>query len=162
MHHRRQCDAAKFLRCLLLAALIGLVAITYSACLTGSASPGGNGPQPPVSATISVCDNGTPECASATSFGVNTARDLIITVDWQNLPPGNHVQSLAVLIPVGGPYQVTQTTFNAENSMGAFTTTRIFPVAATWIPQRHITGSWTIQVSLDGQLVASQPIELNP
>jgi hypothetical protein len=132
--------------------------------MMGSASPdGGNPPPPPVSAAISICDNGTPDCPPATSFAVNTARDLIITVNWQNLPPGNHVQTLEILIPAGGPFQVTQATFNAASSpTGSFTTTRIFPVAATWITQRQITGNWTVVASLDGQQIASQVVQLNP
>jgi hypothetical protein len=162
MQPRRQSNAAKILRSMLLAALVCLLPLTFSACLMGSASADG-GDLPPVSATISVCDNGTPDCPPATSFGVNTARDLIITVAWQNLPPGNHVQTLEILIPAGGPYQVTQTTFNADGSpTNSYTTTRIFPVAATWIAQRQITGDWTVRVSLGGQVIASQVVQLNP
>jgi hypothetical protein len=164
MNQCRHMSLAENLRTIVLAAMVGSLAISFSACqLASTLADGGNPPPPPVTLAISVCDDGTPDCASATSFEVNTVRDLVINAAWENLPPGNHIQTLEILIPAGGPYQVTQLALNAGASpSGSFTTTQIFPVAATWIPQRKITGDWTVRVSLDGQVFASQMIQLNP
>jgi len=151
------------LRAILLVATVSLLAIGFSACQMASTSADGGNPPPPVMLALSVCDDGTQDCSPATSFEVNTVRDLVISAAWENLPPGNHIQTLEILIPAGGPYQVTQMAMNAGSSpSGSFTSTRIFPVAGTWIPQRKITGDWTVRVSLDGQVFASQMIQLNP
>lgn len=160
----RQSSLAGNLRTILLAGTVSLLVAGFSACQVASTSAdNGNPPPQPVTAAITLCDDGTPDCTPATSFEVNTVRDLVITVDWNNLPPGNHIQTLEILIPAGGPYQVTQLALNAGNSpTGSFTTTRILPVAATWIPQRQITGDWTVRVSLDGQVIATQVVQLNP
>jgi hypothetical protein len=163
MNQCRHMSLAENLRTIVLVAMVGTLAASFSACQLASTSADSGNPPPPVTLAISVCDDGTPGCAPATSFEVNTVRDLVINAAWENLPPGNHIQILEILIPAGGPYQVTQLALNAGSSpSGSFTTTQIFPVAATWIPQRKITGDWTVRVSLDGQVFASQMIQINP
>jgi hypothetical protein len=151
------------LRTILLAGAVSVAVISLSACQGTTAADRGNPPPPAVTATISFCDDGTPDCAAETSFAVGTLRDLVIKVVWENLPAGNHTQTLEVLLPAGGQYQVTQSAFNPGSaSLNSFTTTRVLPVAGTWIPQRQIVGDWVVRVSLDGQVVASQMVTLNP
>jgi hypothetical protein len=149
---------------ILLACYIALIVTGLPACLLGSASTGGGNPVPqPVSAVVSFCDDGTPDCTPATSFSVSSLRDLLITVAWEHLPPGNHVQKLEIDIPAGGPFQVTQSGFLIlGSSPGSYTATRILPVDGTPIRQRQITGEWTVRVSLDGQAITTQAVELNP
>jgi hypothetical protein len=135
----------------------------FGGCAASSAGGGGGNPVPPIAASISFCDDGVAGCPAATEFNVQAARDVVIQVVWTNLPEGNHVQTLAVLMPGGGLYQQTQTAFAvAPGGPGSVTLKRILPVAATWIQQRSITGEWTVQASLDNQPITSQPLGLNP
>jgi hypothetical protein len=145
-----------------IAALL-LFAVGSSGCL-GSSSANGGGPPPLVpSAMIAFSDDGTPDCTPATSFRVAEMRDLVIKVTWENLPAGNHLQTLEIMIPGGGLYQATRTAFLIDSSSsGTFATTRILSVAGTWIPQRQITGDWVVRASLDDQVIASQIVALNP
>jgi hypothetical protein len=144
-------------------AAILLLALGSSGCM-GSSSANGGGPPPLVpSAMITFCDDGSSSCTPATSFSVASLRDLVIKVSWENIPDGNHVQTLEIMIPGGGLYQSSETAFlMGSTSSGSFATTRLLPVAGTWIPQRHITGDWLVRVSLDEQVVASQMVALNP
>jgi hypothetical protein len=141
-----------------------LFAVGSSGCM-GSSSANGGGPPPPLvpSAVLTFCDDGGPDCTPATSFSVAAVRDVVIKVSWDNLPAGNHVQTLEILIPGGGLYQSTQTAFLTDaSSSGLFAATRVLPVAGAWIQQRQITGDWLVRVSLDDQVVTSQMVALNP
>jgi hypothetical protein len=144
-------------------AIVPVIALGLSGCM-GSSTANGGGPPPLVpSAVITFCDDGTSNCPSASSFSVASVRDVVIKVSWDNLPAGNHVQTLELLIPGGGLYQSTQTAFLTDaSSSGLFAATRVLPVAGTWIQQRQITGDWLVRASLDDQVVASQMVALNP
>ena len=144
-------------------AAILLLAVGSAGCM-GSSSANGGGPPPLVpSAAFTFCDDGGPDCKPATSFSVASVRDVVIKVSWDNLPAGNHVQTLEIMIPGGGLYQATQTAFLTDrSSSGLFAATRVLPVAGTWIQQRQMTGDWLVRVSLDDQVVASQVVALNP
>lgn len=146
----------------LLGASLGLV-IGFSACQTGSTSTGGNPPPAVTDATVSFCDDGAESCTPATSFSIDSLRDLVVNVNWESLKPGSHTQMIEVMMPNGGLYQGGQSAFLVpDTSNGALTTTRIVPVAATWISQRHITGEWSVRVSLDGKAITTQTVQLNP
>ena len=144
-------------------AAVLLLAVGSAGCM-GSSSANGGGPPPLVpSAAFTFCDDGGPNCKPATSFSVASVRDVVIKVSWDNLPAGNHVQTLEIMIPGGGLYQATQTAFLTDSSSsGLFAATRVLPVAGTWIQQRQMTGNWLVRVSLDDQVVASQVVALNP
>jgi hypothetical protein len=134
-----------------------------SGCQVGSTSANGGGPPPVPDATVSFCDDGDGACAIATSFSVAATRDLIVNVNWENLPAGHHTQLLEVLQPDGGLYQASQTSFLvADSSQSAMTVSRTLPVAGAWISQRQITGEWSVRVSLDGTAITSQAVQLNP
>jgi hypothetical protein len=149
-------------------ALLGCAALClaagFSACQTGMTSGNGGNPPPPVTgATVSFCDNGDGACTAATSFSVASLRDLVISVNWENLSAGNHTQMLEVLQPGGGLYQASQSSFFAGGaSQSSLTMTRTVPVAGTWISQRRMTGEWSVRVSLDGKTITSQTVQLNP
>jgi hypothetical protein len=142
----------------LLAALLGAPACQ----MQSMQGDGGGSMPPPATATISLCDDGMPECPAASSFGVNAVRDLVINVAWQNVPPGHHVQTLTVLAPSGLPYQQTDLAFLISDSPGSFSAKRVIPVVGTSIPQRQLMGAWSVQASLDGQLVTSRDLEFTP
>jgi hypothetical protein len=145
-------------------AAVLLFAVGSAGCM-GSSSASSGGPPPPLvpGAVFAFCDDGGPDCTPATSFSVASVRDVVIKVSWDNLPAGNHVQTLEIMIPGGGLYQATQTAFLMDgSSSGLFTATRVLPVAGTWIQQRQMTGDWLVRVSLDDQVVASHVVTLNP
>ena len=149
-------------------ALVGCAALClaagFSACQTGMTSGNGGNPPPPVTgATVSFCDNGDGACTAATSFSVASLRDLVISVNWENLSAGNHTQMLEVLQPGGGLYQASQSSFLVGGaSQSSLTMTRSVPVAGTWISQRRMTGEWSVRVSLDGKAITSQTVQINP
>jgi hypothetical protein len=146
-------------RILALAMLSGIL----SGC--GGTMTSANGGPPPVvpSAMIAFCDDGVSGCPAASTFNVGSTRDVLINVSWEGLSQGSHVQTLEILLPGGGLYQSTQAAvFTDAPVSGTFQTTRVLPVAGTWIQQRNITGDWMIRVSLDGQVVNSQMVQINP
>jgi len=88
---------------------------------------------------------------------------LEVKISWENVPAGNHVQTLEILIPGGNLYQQTQMAFFVpQGSTEPLVAIQTLPVAGTWIQQRHMLGEWTTRVSLDGQVVATETVELTP
>ena len=147
---------------ILLAGVVVLAALQFSGCQMTSAD-GGPPPPPPATATFLFCDKEAPSCDNETSFSATSTRDLEVKVSWQNVPAGNHVQTLEILLPGGNLYQQTQMAFGVEQgSSEPLVAIQTLPVAGTWIQQRHMMGEWTARVSLDGQVVASQTVELTP
>jgi hypothetical protein len=147
--------------------LLLISSLEISGCAMAPSPASGGGPPPPApapAAQIVLCDDSTPGCVVETSFSLSTVRDLNVQVEWTNVPAGNHVQQLDILLPKqGGLYQTTQTAFVISGSSpGSLTTSRMFPVGGTWISQRQMGGSWSVQVSLDGQVMASQAVEFSP
>ncbi|MFZ0412210.1 MAG: hypothetical protein WA737_08295 [Candidatus Acidiferrales bacterium] len=124
---------------------------------------GGSAPLSNPAALITFCADGPDGCSPAGSFSVAALRDLVITVNWSGVAPGNHAQTLELLLPGGGLLQSMKTGFKIPaGSNGSFSAVRVLPVAGTWISQKQETGNWSVQVALDGKPVASQSLELNP
>ena len=147
---------------ILLAGVVVLATLQFSGCQMTSAD-GGPPPPAPATATFLFCDKEAPSCDNETSFSATSTRDLEVKVSWQNVPAGNHVQTLEILLPGGNLYQQTQMAFGVEQgSSEPLVAIQTLPVAGTWIQQRHMMGEWTARVSLDGQVVASQTVELTP
>ena len=149
---------------LLLGSVAALMLVGASACQMQSMSGNGGGAPPPaVSASISFCDDGVASCPPASSFSVASLRDLVVKINWENVPAGNHTGSLELLMPGGAAYRVTQDGFLIPgSSAGPFSAQRTFPVVGTAISQRHMTGNWSVRASLDGQPIATQFVELTP
>ncbi len=147
---------------ILLATSLFIAAAGFSGCQMTSAD-GGSPPPGPATATFSFCDKEAPNCNGETSFSATSTRDLEVKVSWQNVPVGNHVQTLEILLPGGNLYQQTQMAFGvAQGSSEPLVAIQTLPVSGTWIQQRHLMGQWTARVSLDGQVIASQTVELTP
>ncbi|MGB6485177.1 MAG: hypothetical protein WBE86_16995 [Candidatus Acidiferrales bacterium] len=145
----------------LFAGLCGCAVAPQSQSSDPPDSPSGNLAQP--SAQILFCDVPGTSCSPASSFSVSKLRDLNIVVNWSNLSVGNHAQTLAVLHTAGGLYQSFHKGFLVSSEAGgSFSTSNALPVAGTWIVHRSLTGSWTVQASLDGQIVATQSVTLTP
>ena len=148
---------------MLAASALLLATVGFSACQMTSADGGKPMPAAPPSATFSFCDNEASGCSGETSFSTAATRDLEVKVSWQNVPAGNHVQTLEILIPSGDLYQQTQMAFGvAQGSTEPLVAIQTLPVAGTWIQQRSMTGEWTARVSLDGQVIATQTVQLTP
>jgi hypothetical protein len=148
---------------ILAAAAVLLVTMGFSACQMTSADGGNPTPAGPPSATFSFCDKEASGCSGETTFSTAATRDLEVKVSWQNVPAGNHVQTLEILIPSGDLYQQTQMAFGVlQGSAEPLVAIQTLPVAGTWIQQRSMTGEWTARVSLDGQVIATQTVQLTP
>jgi hypothetical protein len=148
---------------ILLAVVVLFAALQFSGCQMTSADGGPPPPPAPATATFLFCDKEAPSCDNETSFSATSTRDLEVKVSWQNVPAGSHVQTLEILLPGGNLYQQTQMAFGVEQgSSEPLVAIQTLPVAGTWIQQRHMMGEWTARVSLDGQVVASQTVELTP
>jgi len=147
---------------LMLLACVLLATTNFSACQQMSSADGGAQPAAPTAA-FTFCDHQSSECEPGTTFSVAATRDLEAEVSWKNVPPGNHVQTLEFLAPGGNLYQQAQTPFQASaSSTTPLVSIQTLAVAGTWIQQRNIMGEWTARVSLDGQVIASQTVELTP
>jgi len=149
---------------ILIAAFALLAAIGFSGCqMAMTSADGGTPAAAPPSAAFSFCDKEASSCTSETSFSAAATRDLEVKVSWQNVPAGNHVQKLEILIPGGNLYQQTQMAFGvAQGSTEPLIAIQTLPIAGTWIQQRNMMGEWTARVSLDGQVIATQTVELTP
>src|SRR5580700_6632143 len=99
--------ARSYRNSIFLAALVLFAATGFSGCQMTSAN-GGTPPPAAPTATFSFCDAEAPSCSNETSFSATATRDLEVKVSWENIPAGNHVQTLEILIPGGGLYQQTQ------------------------------------------------------
>ena len=117
-----------------------------------------------LAATAKFCDDESenPNCTAKDAFNLALIRDLFMWVNWQAVPNGPHTQQLDVFMPEGhalyvrylGGFQIT------EAQTGSAVILRAMPVAGTWITQRQLTGTWQVDVSLDGQLVTSKTFQL--
>ncbi len=149
--------ASRAKRLILATALILTVGI--AGCAGASVSSVVPPPQPQLAASISACNKTPNACADAQTFSLAQIRDLAIHVDWKNVSAGTRTQKLEVLDPGGGSYQVMNTSFLEEDGgNGEAQTDALIPISGSMITQRGITGTWTLRVSLDGQVVATQSV----
>lgn len=145
----------------LITASMLLLCLPSISCSVGSTSAGG----PPVqaTATITFCDDAVSGCPSVTTFSLAKIRDLVVKVDWFGVATGNHAQAVRVLLPDGGTFELSQTGFLIDPSSDSnFSSMRSIPLAGSWVTQRQVTGTWSVEVSLDGQTVATQTVEMTP
>lgn len=121
------------------------------------------------------CGVSSVECRSGTAdFEIDQLRDLFIFVAWRGVR-GMHSQEVRLLLPDGNLYQALDTKFTTQQGLAAMdgvqvaqlsrgepTVVSFLPVAGTFITQRLLSGTWRIQVSLDGKLVTETTFELRP
>jgi len=95
-------------------------------------------------------------------FSARTLRDLLIEVEYRDLPPGSHTQRLKLFLPDGALYQQFTTEIAtagpAARGQGRRpqgpsrewerVTTRL-PVGGTWITEHALYGRWRLEVYLD-------------
>lgn len=145
------------------AAAVLCVMVLASGCAeTGMVPPPPPGP-PAMSATLQVCNSTPSGCAAGASYSLETLRDLSISVSWKNVPAGTHVQTLEVLEPDGGLYVAKTRAFAIdEGADGSSATSETVPIAGTWITTRLRTGVWTVRISLDSEIVATQTVQFDP
>lgn len=153
----------------LTALMVALLATTavLGGCATSPSSQApvavANNPNPQLALMVRVCDSGTPNCAGETIFSLGSLRDLQVNVDWKNMPGGTHTQEITFLLPNGVVYQTVSQGFGlAEGALGSPSVSDALPVEGTYITQRELTGQWTVQVSLDGKVMAMQTVEFQP
>jgi hypothetical protein len=119
-----------------------------------------------LAATVKFCDDETenPNCSSKNTFSLAQIRDLFTWINWQAVPAGTHTQELDIFMPQGhalyvkylNSFQITGT------PEGSATVMSVMPVAGTWITQRQFTGTWEVDVLLDGRLITSKQFDFTP
>jgi hypothetical protein len=160
-HSKSPLPHTAFLAALLFfAALCGCAMAPQAQGTDPSVSPSSDATQP--SAQILFCDAPGTSCSAADTFSISKLRDLNIVVNWSKLPVGNHAQMLAVLHNSAGLYQSFHQGFLVPDGGSSFSTSSALPVAGTFIARRALIGTWTVQASLDGHLVATQTVTLTP
>ncbi len=153
----------KSLSLIALMAALAATTVAFGGCATSSPSPAPVANILPLELALRVCDSGAPNCTGETNFSLDSLRDLQVNADWKNMPGGTHTQEIAFLLPNGVVYQTLSHGFGvAEGTFGAPTISDAMPVAGTYITQRELTGDWTVQISLDGAVVGSQKVQLQP
>jgi hypothetical protein len=86
-------------------------------------------------------------------FSGQTLRDLVIVVEYRDLPAGAHTQRLKLYAPDGALYQQFTTEFEAtgQSRRGARwerVETRLL-VGGTWITEHGLYGPWRFEVYVD-------------
>jgi hypothetical protein len=119
-----------------------------------------------LAAMVKFCDDETenPGCTSKDTFSLAQIRDLFIWVNWQVVPTGPHTQQLDIFMPQGHALYIRYTSgFQiTDTPTGSALVLSVMPVAGTWITQRQLTGTWEVDVSLDGQLVTTKTFQFLP
>ena len=117
-------------------------------------------------ASVKFCDDETenPNCPAKDTFSLAQTRDLFIWMNWQGVPAGTHTQELDIYMPQGNAlYTKYSDSFQITDApKGSATVLRPMPVAGTWITQRQLTGTWQVDVLLDGQPVTSKQFTFTP
>lgn len=135
---------------------------TKSASLTINITP----PADVFAAMVKFCDDESenPNCPSMDTFSLAQIRDLFIWVNWQGVSAGTHTQELDIYMPQGNALYIKYSdAFQiAATPTGSATVLRPMPVAGTWITQRQLTGTWEVNVLLDGQLITSKQFTFTP
>ena len=122
---------------------------------------------PPPSVAVKFCDDETrnPACTAKNTFSLSQIRDLFIWVNWQNILTGTHTQTVTIFDgpSSGSPFTTYSNSF-AINAIpaGSAQLVVVFPIAGTVITQRKLTGTWTVQVSEDSILMATQTFQFTP
>jgi len=135
-------------------------------------APEGKGTKP--KASIFFCSTDDVQCRTKINeFALDDIRDLFVFSAWKHVD-GEHTQELRFLLPDGNLYQKIETKFTTQESakkQGVRATVKsreeaalsvALPVAGTHITQRSLAGTWTVELFLDGHLVASSELIFKP
>lgn len=126
---------------------------------------------------VFYCSVKNPRCRTgADTFALQDLRNLYVFVTWPGLK-GKHVQVVEFVLPDGHLYERKETAFKLGGkkkgkkkkakpwlikSRGARGVVTVLPVAGTFITQHNLSGTWTIRVFLDGELVQLSQFTLVP
>lgn len=117
----------------------------------------------PSAATISFCDGEPTGCLPGAAFSEARTREVVIRTEIENATAGNHTEKMEIVQPDGTVYQETRVGFRVlDGSNEPIPGERAIPMANTWIQQRHVTGIWTVRLSLDGEVLATQQFVVKP
>ena len=92
------------------------------------------------------------------AFSARTIRDLLIVVEYRDLPAGPHTQRLKLFLPDGALYQQFTREFAADGppergrgrrGPGREVVETRLPVGGTWITEHGLYGKWRFEVYLD-------------
>ena len=134
----------------------------------GSGTPGGGtGPTvTPATATVSFCNAAQVNCQSpGANFSLTASNipTLHVKVDWANVAVGTHSQEMRLMMPNGNLYERVQNTFVVpRGGDGSASVNRNIPIVGSYIAQRQITGGWKVKVSLDGKVITTGGLRLDP
>lgn len=147
-----------------------VVALTAAACVLTGCQPQSSSAHErnaqnrltPV-ATVTFCSHKPAACSSADDFSIGATSELEIKTAIEHAAPGNHTQSLEIVMPDGRQYQETKVGFRVvAESTEPVEAMRTIPIAGTWVQSRHVTGVWKVRCSLDGQVLATAEFRLEP
>src|SRR6267154_2229325 len=138
---------------------------------------------------IFYCETPDTSCRTTQdTFPIADLRDLFVFVVWPGVS-GQHVQTVAFLLPggsmyssrktrfsIGGPSPARAPAFNNEvspapaaphlvadaNKVHPEGITTLLPVGGTYITQRNLSGTWRVRVFLDDRLVLESEFTLLP
>lgn len=150
----------------LLALAAGCALFAWGCAGNSVSTDGGNGggASPQVAAALSVCDPTGANCQTTSpGLSASTASAITFAVDWTNVPVGTHTQEIRMVLPNGDFYQRFDGSFLiSSSSNGQANLSRLVAIAGTPINERLLTGTWNVQVLLDGQVINSQNLQVNP
>jgi len=158
----RSQNFARVGRCCLIAATWAAASALLTGCQTRSTAASETAKSGP-HASISFCAANAQDCTPAASFSAGTTKDLTIRSWTIGVPAGNHTQILMILMPSGEEYPETRIGFRVpDGSKDAIPEMRTIPLGELRNEQKHLTGSWTVQVLLDGKLLSTDTFEMKP
>jgi hypothetical protein len=161
------------LRHLLVPAVLGWL-VGISGCAGAGVTTNGSGTQgggtgptvTPATAMVSFCSAAQTNCQSqSANFSLETSNipTLNVRVDWANVAAGTHSQEMRLLMPNGNLFERLQNTFVVPRSGdGSASVNRNIPIVGSYIAQRQLTGGWKVRVSLDGKVITTGDLRLDP
>lgn len=143
-------------------AALASVSVLCNGCQTRSTAASETAKAGP-SASVSICVASAQSCVSAASFNASNTKELTIRAWTLGVPPGNHTQTLAIVMPDGSEYPETRTGFRVpDGSKDPFSELRTIPIAGLRTSQKRLTGNWTVRLLLDGKLLSTETFEMRP
>lgn len=147
-------------------ALGAVLACAAMACLTScqmrSTAASENAKSGPRAAVL-FCVVKASGCAPSFAFSAASDREITIRTTTSGAVAGNHTQRLEIVAPDGRDFPETRTGFRVVEGAGEIVPeTRTIATAEMRASERRITGTWTVRVHLDGQLLATQSFEMRP
>jgi hypothetical protein len=153
---------ARASRCGLAIVALAAVSVLCDGCQTRSTAASETAKAGP-RASLAFCVASAQGCTPAATFSAANTKELTVRAWTIGAPPGNHTQSLMVMMPSGEEYPETRIGFRVlDGSKDAVPEMRTISMADLRSAQKHVTGSWTVRLLLDGKLLATETFEMKP